>query len=87
MEKNIRVSILKRLGPAAVTQTFLNSNTNSAESFNRKLVKSYGKNMTHGVQTIKGRVAASVLQKNEGFAGAVTSVNPSSKSDMKFLQK
>ena len=70
--KKIKVSILKRLGPTAVSQTYLNSNTNSVESFNRKLAKSYGKNITHGPQTTIGRVAASVVQKNEGFELAVT---------------
>lgn len=65
-------SILKRLGPKAVAQTYLNTNTQANEAFNRKLTKKASKSITHGFNSLKGRVGAAVLEKNEGFESAVT---------------
>ena len=53
--------IKKRLGPEAMSQSYLNSNTNSCEAHNRRLSKHCPKNITHGVHTLEGRVAASVF--------------------------
>ena len=53
--------IKKHLGPEAVSQSYLNSNTNSCEAHNRRLSKHCPKNITHGVHTLEGRVAASVF--------------------------
>ena len=64
--------IKKHLGPEAVSQSYLNSNTNSCEAHNRRLSKHCPKNITHGVHTLEGRVAASVFFLNEGFEGALT---------------
>ena len=66
-QKKTKHHILKRLGSAAVEKTYLNTNTNKNESFNRRLGKNMAKNVTHGSCTASGRAHSAALQANEGF--------------------
>ena len=63
--------IMKCLGPNAVEQTYLNSNTQKNEAVNRVFGKTVPKNITFGLNTLKGRASTAVLHNNEGFQAAI----------------
>ena len=61
--------ICKRLGPEAVKQTYLNTNTQKTEAVHRAYSKTNPKNIT-SPRNFAGRIGAAVLNVNLGFAGS-----------------
>lgn len=61
--------ILRRLGPEAISVTYLNSDTQKVEAMNRAYSKTNPKTVT-SVRNFKARVSAAVLTNNAGFDGA-----------------
>ena len=61
-----RSLILKRLGPAAIDVTYLDSNTQKVEAINRAYNKANPKNVTC-LRNFRGRLGSVVLERNLGF--------------------
>ena len=68
-KKKCRALIMKRLGPAAIDVTYLDSNTQKVEAINRAYNKTNPKNVTY-LRNFKGQLSSIVLERNLGFEGS-----------------
>ena len=68
-----RALILKRLGPAAIDETYLDSNTQKVEAVNRAYNKTNPKNVTC-LRNFKGRLSSVILERNLGFSDSTCRV-------------
>ena len=77
-ETLLKSLILDRLGPKALSKTFLGSTTQKSESVMRALEKTNPKSVT-SVRNFPGRVGAGVLHVNKGLGGTIRSFHKASK--------